>query len=155
MCWLSIREPLTAVTSFAVKGSLRYLGVLLGHPTPAPACGPVVAKMIVCAHYVATLPLTLNEKAKILKVWNVPCCYLMAHFHDQTPAMVTLLNVIQPVALSVNSWGLTRGIMCKPESHGGISLPGLGVSALWVHSHVFVKYVQGTAAPSARSSRLF
>ena len=90
----SVGEPPTSVAGFAVKESLRYLGALLGHLTPTQAYGPIVAKLMLHAHYVVTLPLTLREKAEILKIWIAPCCYLVARVHDLTPAVVRLLNVV-------------------------------------------------------------
>ena len=56
----SVGEPSTSIVGFAVGESVRYLGVLLGHLTPSQADGPVVAKMMLRAHYVATLPLTVR-----------------------------------------------------------------------------------------------
>ena len=56
------------MAGFDVKESLGYLGVLLGHLTPTQAYRPVVAKMMLCAHYVATLPLILRDKAETLKI---------------------------------------------------------------------------------------
>ena len=64
----SVGEPPTSIAGFAIRESVRYLGLLLGHLAPAQAYGPVVAKMMLRAHYIATVPLTLREKPDILKI---------------------------------------------------------------------------------------
>ena len=63
-----VGELPTSVAVFAVSKSLGCPGVLLGHLTPTQAYGPVVAEMMLCVHYVATLAPTLREKAENLKI---------------------------------------------------------------------------------------
>ena len=94
-------------------------------------------------------------KAHILKTWKAPCCYLVTRVHKTTPAVVRLLNIVQFVIVSINSWGLKRDIMSEPETQGSISLAGLQPHTLWVESETFVKCVQGAAANSLYSTRSF
>ena len=61
------------VAGIKVRKSLRYLGVQLGHLTVEQAYGTVIAKMLLRARYISTLPLTLGEKASGLNIWAAPC----------------------------------------------------------------------------------
>ena len=144
------RAPKT-FAGIEVRKSLRYLGVQLGHLTVEHAYGTVMAKMLLRARYISTLPLTLGEKASVLEIWAAPCVYLTAKVYYPSPSVVQQLNAIQSVALGLNSWGLTRGILAKPAAMGGIALPPLGSYALWIHSQGFVQHVRGTTPGGVRS----
>ena len=53
------------------------------------------------------------------------------------------MHVIQPTALSMNCWGLTRGILAEPTSRGGVEMASVAAYVQWVHSHSFVLFAQG------------
>ena len=123
----------------------------LGHLTVQQAYGTVIAKMLLRARYISTLPLTQGEKASVLKIWAAPCVYLTAKLYYPSPLVVQQLNAIQSVALGPNSWGLTRDILAEPAAMGGIALAPLGSYALWIHSHGFVQHLRGTTPGGVRS----
>ena len=87
------RAPKT-VARIEVRNSLRYLGVQLGHLIVEQAYGTVIAKMLLRARYISTLPLTLGEKASVLKIWAAPCVYLTAKVYYPSPSVVQQLNAI-------------------------------------------------------------
>ena len=137
------RAPKT-IAGIEVKKSLRYLGVQLGHSTEEQAYGTVLAKMLLRARCISTLPLTLGEKASVLKIRVAPCVYLTAKVYYPSPSVVQQLNAIQSVALGLHSWGLTRDILAELAAMGGIALAPLGSYALWIHSRGFVQHVRRT-----------
>ena len=51
------------------------------------------------------------------------------------------MNLVQRVALNLNSWHLTMGILSVPKREGGLAHASLSSYALWVHSHSFVTLV--------------
>ena len=65
--------------------------------------------------------------------------------------MVQQLYPEQSVALGLNSWGLTGGILAEPAAMGVIALAPLGSYALWMHSQGFVQHVCGTIPGGVRS----
>ena len=118
----------------------------LGHLTVEQAYGTVIAKMLLRAQYISTLPLTLGETASVLKIWAAPCVYLSAQVYFPSPSVVQQLNAVQSVALGLNSRGLNWDILAEPAAKGGIALAPLGSYALWIHSQGFVQHVRGTTA---------
>ena len=96
------RAPKT-IAGIEVRKSLRYLGVQLGHLTVEQAYGTVIAKMLLRARYISTLPLTLGEKASVLKIWAAPCVYLTGKVYHPSPSVVQQLNAVRSVALGLNS----------------------------------------------------
>ena len=148
------RAPKT-VAGIEVRKSLRYLGVQLGHLTVEHAYGTIIAKMLLRARYISTLPLTLGEKASVLKIWAAPCVYLTAKVYYPSSSVVQQLNAIQSVALGLNNWGLTQDILAQPAAMGGIALPPLGSYTLWIHSQGFVQHVRGTTPGGVRSEDQF
>ena len=122
-----------------------------GHLTVEQAYGTVISKMLLRARYISTLPLTLGEKASVLKIWAAPCVYLTAKVYFPSPSVVQQLNAIQSMAPGLNSWGLTRDILAEPAAMGGIALAPLGSYALWIPSHGFVQHVRGTTPRGVRS----
>ena len=133
----------------------RYLGVELSHVTAEQAYGKVISKMLLRSRYISMLPLTLKEKAAVLKIWVALCGYVTSRVYPPSSSVVRQQNVVQSVALGLNSWGLTRGILCEIETLGGISLAPLGSYALYIPSQAFVKYVHGTTPGGVRTGSEF
>ena len=139
------------VAGIAFMKSLRNLGMQLGHLTVEQAYGTILGNLLLRARYISTLPLTLGEKASVLKIWAAPCVYLTAKVYYPSSSVVQQLNAIQSVAFGLNSWGLTRGILAEPAAMGGRALAPLGSYALWIHSQGFVQHGRGTTQGGVRS----
>ena len=100
------RAPET-VAGIDVKKSLRYLGVQLGHLTEEQAYGTVLATMLLRARYISSLPLTLWEKASVLKIWVAPCVYLTAKVYYPSPSVVGGV-LVYPRPVQTAHFGPTR-----------------------------------------------
>ena len=124
-----------------VKPWVKYLGVLLGNVSGQEAYGPVIPKTMSRAKTLSTLPLGTEEKAHFFTTWVAPVLYLMARAHEPTDKVLSQLNLIQRVALGLNSWHLMAGILSMPKKQGGLAHAPLASYALWVHSHSFVTAV--------------
>ena len=137
----ALRQHPGEVAGITVKPSLRYLGVLLGNVSDQQVYGPTIAKMMARAQTLATLPLSMEEKASLLALWVAPVVYLTSRAYEPSSKVSALLNFVQRVALNLNSWHLTVGILSMRESEGGLAHASLSSYALWVHSHSFVTLV--------------
>ena len=51
----------------------------------------------------ATLPLGMEEKASLLALWVAPVVYLTARAYKPSSKVLALLNLVQCVALNLNS----------------------------------------------------
>ena len=51
------------------------------------------------------------------------------------------MNLVQRIALNLNPWHLTMGILSMPNREGGLAHPLLSSYALWVYYHSFVTLV--------------
>ena len=119
----------------------RAPGVLLGKVSGQQAYGPVIPKTMSRVKTLSTLPLGTEEKAHFFTTWVAPVLYLMARAHEPTDKVLSQLNLIQRVALGLNSWHLMAGILSMPKKQGGLAHAPLASYALWVHSHSFVTAV--------------
>ena len=54
------------------------MGIRFGHVTCERAYGPPLARMKARARHLADMPLSLSEKAELLKIWVAPVLYLTA-----------------------------------------------------------------------------
>ena len=93
------------------------------------------------AKTLSTLPLGMEEKGHLFATWIAPILYLTARAHEPTDKRLSQLNLIQHVALGLNSWHLTAGIPSMPKREGCLAHAPLASYALWVHSHSFVTAV--------------
>ena len=129
------------VGGIQVKPLFKYLGVLVGQLTPDAAWGPTVGKIMARAKTVSTLSLGLQEKAYLFSSWIAPVAYLTACAYEPSSSVCGQLNLIQWVALGLNSWHLTMKILSLPEKEGGMSHASLASYATWVHSQSLVTLV--------------
>ena len=138
---LAPRQNPGDVAGIIVKPSLRYLGVLPGNVSDHQAYKPAVPKPMARAKTLATLPLGMEEKARLLASRVAPVVYLTARAYEPSSKALAQLNLVQRVALNLNSWHLTMGILSMPKREVGLVHASLSLYAPWVHSHSFVTLV--------------
>ena len=67
--------------------------------------------------------------------------YPTARAYEPTDKVLGLLNLTQRIALGLNSWHLTQGIMSLPRREGGLGHASMAAYTQWVHSLTFVQAV--------------
>ena len=72
--------------------------------------------------------------------------YLTARVHEPPPTVCSQPNLVQRVALGLNSWHLTMKILLMPEREGSMAHASLSVYTTWVHSQSIVIVVSRPAA---------
>ena len=123
------------------KPFLNLLQNLLQSQPQSAGMSNCFSKMMSMAKTLSSLPLGMEEKAHLFATWTAPVLYLTARAHEPTDKVLSQLNLIQRVALGLNSWHLTAGILSMPKREGGLAHAPLASYALWVHSHSFVTAV--------------
>ena len=104
-------SPPTHSDGFEVKLAFHFLAVKLGHVTAAPTQAPVIAKWLLRAKYIATLPLTMREQSMIAEIGLAPCWCLAFRVPAPAPSVVRKLNLVPLVVLELSSCGLTCDVL--------------------------------------------
>ena len=74
------------------------------------------------AHFLRSLPLGLNERVLILKIWNLPLLNFTARAYYPSGSVVAQLRDIYWIALKLNSWFVTLPILSKKPGEGGYNV---------------------------------
>ena len=127
------------VAGLTVVQKLKYLGIWLGHISAGQAYGPSLQAMYHRASYLRNLPLSLEEKAELLMIWIAPVVYLTAIAYAPNLQVESQLQIIQNLALSMNSWTLTKHMLAERGAAGGVELAPLSTYANWVHAKTFIR----------------
>ena len=107
------------------------------------------------ARHLVDMPLSLSEKAELLKIWVAPVLYLTARACWPNAGVQLQLKSVQNIALGLNSWSITRGILARPRGEGGTAAAPLHTYAQWVHSQSFVQFVTQPATFQSEPSMVF
>ena len=94
----------TTVAGVTVKEWVKYLGILLGNVSVEKAYAPVVAKMLTRARAVASMSLSLEERAYFFVSWIAPVCYLTARAYRPTEHVCSRLDLTHRTALGLSNW---------------------------------------------------
>ena len=120
-----------------VKERVRYLGVQIGHVNAEQAYAAPMAKMKARAALLKTLPLDLQEKAKIFEMWIKPVVQLTANIYEPSQKVLSALNVIFKMALGLSSWALGPAMVAEPVNRGGVATFPLAVSVRYQFGQLF------------------
>ena len=87
------------------------------------------------------LPLGLNERVLILKIWFLPLLNFTARAYQPNDLVISQLCKIYRVGLKLSSWSVTLPILSQP--------PGKGYNLLqpeaylhWQFAHMFVSFIR-------------
>ena len=98
-------EPFAGV-GLRVVTTFKYLGVLLGHVDLHPAYSTVIATAYQRAKFLAHLPLHMQERCELLKVWIPSLFEFPARVYLPSKLVISQLPNIYCLALGLDSWGI-------------------------------------------------
>jgi len=94
------------------------------------------------AHCMQHWKLSLSERVELLKLWILPLIVYPARSVFPTNPIISMLHTVYSVALRLNSWGITPGILALPRTLGGFALPLPKMFLLWQHATPFVHSIK-------------
>ena len=129
-------------TQLLVVSKLKYLGVRIGHITTEQAFAECVANALKRAHFLRKLPLGLNERVLILKIWVLPLLNFTARAYEPNDLVFSQLRNIYWVGLKPTSWSVTLPMQSQPPGKGGYNLLQPEAYLHWQFAHMFVSFIR-------------
>ena len=121
---------------------MKYLGVWIGHITTEQAFAECLAIALKRAQFLCKLPLGLDERVLILKIWIVPPLTFTARAYQPSDLVISQLRNIYWVGLKLTSWSVTLRILSQPPVKGGYNLLQPGAYLHWQFAHMFVSFIR-------------
>ena len=109
--------------AFEKRNSVKYIGVLIGHVTPAKAFAAPLAEAFRRAKLASHLDLTIKERLVLLKTWVLPVLLLTARAYVADHTTSSDLTNIHNILLSFGSWGVALHQQSQAKENGGYALP--------------------------------
>ena len=88
------------------------------------------------------LPLGLNERVLILKIWIVPLLNFTARAYQPNDPVIFHLRNIYWVGLKLTSWSVTLPILSQPPGKGGYNLLQPQAYLHCQFAHMFVSFIR-------------
>ena len=129
-------------TQLLIVSKLKYLGVWIGHITTEQAFAECLAIALKRAHFLRKLPLGLNERVRILKIWILPLLNFTARAYQPNDWVISQLRNIYLVGLKLTSWFVTLPILSQPPGKGGYNLLQPEAYLHWQFAHMFVSFIR-------------
>ena len=123
---LDAPPPGTVLHGVLVRSKVKYLSTRLGHATVLDQYQGPLAKLMVKAQFLASLPLKAEEKIHALYIWAYPVLWHIAVLFFPTQQVIRKANMAMRVALSIRSWALPTTQRKLPHNRGGYALGSAG-----------------------------
>ena len=95
------------------------------------------------AKFLAQLPLHLQERCELLKVWILSLFEFPARVYLPTRVVISQLRNIYCLALGVDSWGMVLLFIAQPLDQGGYGLVMPHTYLSWQNALAFVSHLTG------------
>ena len=119
-------------TLLLIISNLKYFGVRIGHITSEQAFAKCLAIALKRAQLLRKLPLRVNERVLILKIWVLLLLNFTARAYQLNDLVISQLRNIYWVGLKLTSWFVTLPILSQPLEKGGTAFVQ---TCLWNHSY--------------------
>ena len=139
----NLPSPPYAGVGLRVVSEFKYLGVLLGHVSVDHVYASVVATTFQRAKFLAQLPLHLQERNELLKVWILSLFEFPARVYLPTQLVISQLRNICCLALGLDSWGMLLPFIAQPLDQGGYGLVMPHTYLYWQNALAFVSHLTG------------
>ena len=131
--------PGTVLYGVLVRSKVKYLGTWLRHATVLDQYQGPLAKLMIKARFLASLPLKAEEKIQALYTWAYPVLQHIAILFFPTQQVIRKANMAMRVVLGIRSWVLPTTHWKLPHNRGGYALGSAGDFLLWCHSAAYVR----------------
>mmetsp|Transcript_12980 Transcript_12980/g.23327 ORF Transcript_12980/g.23327 Transcript_12980/m.23327 type:complete len:216 (-) Transcript_12980:124-771(-) len=125
-----------------MKDRYTYLGVLIDHILPEVAYGAAMQKALGRAYSMQHWKLSLSESVELVKLWMLPLIVHPVRVVFPTNPVISMLRTLYRVALRLNSWGITPGILTLPRTLSGFSFAQPKIFLFWQHATPFVHSIK-------------
>ena len=104
--WGDDHKRILASFGMSVKCKIKYLGIVVGHVSSEEAYAPTIARSMLRADFMRTLPLTQQERVALFHEWVLPLLIFPAKAYFPAYAVISQVSAVYKIALCLNSWDL-------------------------------------------------
>ena len=143
--YLAKRPAITAICTGGTSCGflIQISGVLLGHVTVDHVYASIVATAYHRAKFLAQLPLHLQERCELLKVWILSLFDSAARVYLPTQLVISHLRNTYCLALCLDRLWMVPLFMAQPLDQGGYGLVMLHTYVYWQNALAFVSHLTG------------
>ena len=131
--------PKTVLYGVQERSKVKYLGTWLGHAIVLDQYQGPLAKLVVKAQFLASLPLIAEEKIQALYAWAYLVLRHIAILFFPTQQVIRKANMAMRVAPGIRSWVLPTTQWKLPHNRGGYALGSAGDFLLRCHLAAYVR----------------
>ena len=134
---------------------IRYLGAFIGTIDADRSFAPAMSKVWQRCCWLASAPLSLEEKKLLVHSWVLPCLRVPGLVRAAPMAIKLRLRAAVRMAFNVKPWRLSSEILSLPPGQGGIGLVKPDIYMDWLLAKSLWRWVQDESFLPMQANMLF